>query len=236
MKRIIAIPCDKSEKNQKFLSGLLNSLKKFNPEIEVRVFDNPNPQDINFWYRSKALIATQLFEEGYDEIGLFDCDQVILGDLSDIWAGDFDIASVANDPTYPIGVWDIGLQFGTPYFNNGLVVLKSKEFAQHWNRLNHSAHFDRYQYREQDTQNILVSDYFNYKNKPLDGEKIYGELGKPKWAQSYLRDDKVFIPTENGERQLVVIHYGGGANDPSKGNYRIRFPEPVVKFIETLIK
>lgn len=236
MKRIIAIPCDQSEKNQKFLSGLLNSLKKFNPEIEVRVFDNPNPEDKNFWYRSKALIATQLFKEGYEEIGLFDADQVILGDISEIFDGDFDIASVANDPTYPIGVWDIGLQFGTPYFNNGLVVLKSKEFAQHWNRLNHSAHFDRYQFREQDTQNILVSDYFNYKNKPLDGEKIYGEFGKPFWPTAKLVDGKVMMDVNGEQKQLVVVHWGGGANDLTKGNYRLKFSPEMVKYIEEIIK
>lgn len=236
MSRIIAVPCDNSEKNQKFLKQFINSYRKFDTETEIRVFDNPNPEDKNFWYRSKALLAVQLFNEGYEEIGLFDADQVILSDLSDIWIGEYDIASVLNDPTYPIGVWDIGLQFGTPYYNNGLVILKSKEFAEHWNRLNHSAHFDRYQYREQDIQTILCSDYFNYKNRPLDGEKIYGEFGKAQWAQSYLKGDDVFIPTEGGERQLMVIHYGGGANDPSKGNYRIRFPKEVVKRIEELIK
>lgn len=235
-KRCVACPCDASEKNQKFLGQFVNSLKKFHPDIEVKFYDNPNPEDKDFWYRAKAILAKQLFLEGYDEVCIADVDQIVLGDLSDIWEGDYDIASVMNDPSFPIGVWDIGPQFGVPYYNNGLVVIKNQQFVDHWMNLNFSPHFSRYQYREQDTQNLLVSDYFNYKNRNLDeGDKIYGEFGKPFWASAKLVDGKVMVDVNGVEKQLMIIHFGGG-NTPDKGNYRIRFSEEIVKHIEELIK
>ncbi len=146
-KKIIFVPCDQSERNQKFLKQFTNSLRKFHPDIELRVFDNPNPQDKDFWYRAKPIIACQLFDEGYEVVIGADADQIILGSLSDIIddTEDYDVGVVLNDPSYPIRVWDI-----QPIVNNGLVVLKSKAFAEHWKRLCFTPHFPNYQFREQD--------------------------------------------------------------------------------------
>lgn len=230
MKTILFVPCDQSERNQRFLKQFINSLKKFHPDLEVRVFDNPT-QDPLFWYRAKPIIACQLFEEGYEVVIGADADQIVLGSLSDLLEDTeaYDVGVVLNDPTYPIQCWDIA-----PYVNNGLVILKSKEFAEHWRRLCFSPHFNNYQFREQDLLNILASDYHNYKVKYLEQTKIYGECGKPFWAQATLEEDKVMIPTQFGPKQLCIYHSGGG-NTPDKGNYRIRFTPEVVKKIEELI-
>lgn len=233
MKQAIFVPCDSSERNQKFLKQFTNSLRKFHPNIELRVFDNPNPNDKDFWYRAKPVIASQLFDEGYEVVIGADCDQIILGSLSDVLddSEDYDVGVVLNDPTYPIQVWDMT---HPRIFNNGLVVMKSKEFVDHWLRLCLSPHFYNYQYREQDLLCLLTSDYFNYKVKILDGMKVYGEWAKPLWAQCYLKDDKVMLKWREQEVQLCVWHSGGG-NTPDKGNYRIRFSEEVIKYIDNLI-
>ena len=238
MKKIIAI-CPADDNNwEKFGKNLLNSLRKFHSEEElpfIRV-NNPNPADKNWWYRSTPLLAKQYLEE-YETVLKLDSDQLILAPISHIWGIDADVGVVLNDFAYPINVWDIGPQFGTPYFNNGLVVLKSKEFVNHWLRLCNSPHFDRYQFREQDILTILTSDYFSYKVDCLDLEdKIHGEWAKSLWPQAKLVDGKVIIPSPlGGDKQLLVIHFGGG-NDPSKGNYRIRFNSEIVKYIDILIK
>lgn len=235
-KRVVFVPADNN--NLKFVEQLQNSLRKFHSEEELPLirFDNPNPQDKSFWYRAKPVIASQLLQEYETVIGL-DADQIILGDISHIWGIDADVGVVLNDFNYPINVWDIGPQFGTPYFNNGLVVMKSKKFVDHWLRLCNSPHFDRYQFREQDFLTLLCSDYFDYRVDCLDlGDKIHGEYAKSLWPQAKLTDGKIYIPHPSGlDKQLLVIHFGGG-NDSSKGNYRIRFQPEVVKYIEGLIK
>lgn len=233
MKMCVAVPSDSSPKNMKFFEQFEKSFHHFHPDVEVRRFENANPEDKAFWYRAKPVIAKQLFDEGYDTVVLADNDQIVLGDISHIWNTPADVAVVLNDPNYPISVWDIGPQYGSLYFNNGLVVVKNKEFVNHWLRLCNSMHFDRYQFKEQDILNILCSDYCNYTIDCLDlGDKIHGELAKALWSKAKMVKDKVMIE----DKQLMVIHFGSGSGDPSKGKYKLRFQSNVVKFIDGLLK
>ena len=138
-----------------------------------------------------------------------------------------------NDPAYPISLWDIsgGINALGHYYNNGLVVLKSKEFVEHWYRLCMSRHFSNYQFREQDLLNILCSDYHNYKVKWLEEKDFYGEQAKPYWVKAKLVGNKIMYE----EHEIKIIHFGGG-NIANKGNYRIKFQPDVIKRIEELIK
>ena len=209
---------------------LETSLRKFHSKEELPLlrFGNPNPADTDFWYRATPILASELFKE-YDVLIKLDADQIITGSLSDILndKDEFDVGVVLNDPTYPIQVWDI-----QPYYNNGLVVLKSKEFVEHWKRLCFTEHFNRFQFREQDILNILCSDYMNYKIKWLEGSnKLYGEIAKPRWPEFRMVDGKVML---NG-KELCVYHSGNG-NTVDKGNYKIRFDAEVCKYIDNLIK
>lgn len=228
-KRIIFVPADDSERNREFNKNFEKSLRKFHPDIELKFFPNPTGDNI-WWYRATPIIARELLKE-YETVIKMDNDQIVLGDISHIWNENeyFDVGVVMNDPSYPIILWDIA----SPgrYYNNGLVVLRSKEFVEHWYRLCFSRHFNNYQFREQDLLNILCSDYHNYKVKWLEEKDFYGEQAKPYLAKSYLKDGKIMI----GDAQLKVWHAGGG-NVPNKGNYRIKFQPEVVKRIEELIK
>lgn len=227
-KKIAAFsPCDANY--EKSFQMLQASLRKFHSEEDLPLlrYDNQSG-DPNFWFRAKPIIASKLLEEYETVIGL-DSDQIILAPLTEIIndTDEYDVGVVLNDPTYKIQLWDIA-----PYFNCGLVVIKSKAFADHWLRLCMSPHFNIYQFREQDLLNILCSDYHNYQVKCFDTmQKVYGEAAKSRWIEGKMVDDKVML----GETQLMVIHFGGG-NTPDKGNYRIRFGEDVVKRIEELIK
>ena len=132
---------------------LKKSLAKFS-DIELKLFDQKFVEEFNdpkFYYRATPILAMKLFNEGYDEVCKLDADQIITGNIDDVWNGDFDAGVVLNNPEFPINCWDI-----RPYYNNGLIVLKSKEFVLHWFKLCQSEHFDRYQFREQDLMNILA--------------------------------------------------------------------------------
>ena len=227
-KRVIFVPAD--DKHLEEFKKFETSLRMFHNEefLPLLRFDNPT-SDPHFFYRAKPILARELMKEYETVIGA-DSDQIVCGDISSIWNESeyFDVGVVMNDPTYPINLWDISP--GGRYYNNGLVVLRSREFVEHWHRLCMSRHFNSYQYKEQDLLNLLCSDYFNYKVKWLEEKDFYGEQGKPYWSKAKLVGDKIMI--ENAE--LKVIHFGGG-NIPNKGNYRIRFQPDVVKRIEWLI-
>lgn len=220
--------CPADQNNEKFFQQLLSSLRKFHTEEELPLirYDLKDNNDQHKWYRATPTIARELLKD-YEVVIKLDADQIITGSLSDIWEGDFDVATVLNDPNYPIQTWDI-----KPYFNLGLVVIKNPEFIEHWGRLCYSDHFLKYQFREQDLYNILCSDYHDYKVKCLDGESIYGESAKPLWATAQLVGGKLMA----GGKQINIIHFGGGSGDASKGNLKIRFQEDVVKWLDQLIK
>ena len=225
-------------KFKEYAKLLEKSLRKFDKETELIIFEEKDiPADPEFFYRATPYFAKKLFEAGYTEICHLDSDQIITGNLDHIWEGEYDVATVLNDPTMPIRVFDI-----SPYFNNGLNVFKSKEFVEHWLRLCYTPHFGNFQYREQDLLNILCSDYHNYKVKCLDLSypKIHGEFAKPIWIQAQMIDGKVMIPPPPGlpgtPRELCVVHFGGGSNSPEKMNFRIKFKEGVAAFISELVK
>lgn len=230
MRKVVAVPSDTNheEEFQKFVK----SLRKFHSEEELPIirFDGAKelPLDPHFFYRATPIIAKKLIDE-YDLVIKMDSDQIVCGDLSYLWSDDsFDVGVVMNDPNYPIPLWDISP--GSRYYNNGLVVLRSKEFVDHWLRLCMSPHFGNYQFREQDLLNILCSDYHNYKVKWLEEKDFYGEQAKPYWVQARVEGDKIMI----GPAELKVIHFGGG-NIPNKGNYRILFQKEVSDHITKLI-
>lgn len=206
---------------------LEKSFRKFHPTDElIRFSDKDIPQDRDFFFRATPYFAKKLFEQGYTEIAHLDADQIVLGGLEDIWEGDYDVATVLNDPSYPLKVWDCAF-----YFNNGLNVFKNPNFINHWDRLCYTEHFNHYQFREQDLLSILCSDYFNYKVRVLDDLKIYGEVAKPLWKDATMEGDKVMIQG----KQLIVVHFGGGSQNPSKGNYRIRFKDDVCAYIDKVL-
>ena len=189
MNKLIAFsPCDNN--NLANFNKLEKSFHHFHPNVELRRIDNPNPEDKDFWYRATPVLAKKLFDEGFDTILKLDADQIITGSLIDIIEDktDYDVAVVLNDPSFPIQVWDI-----FPYYNLGLVVLKSKAFVEHWLKLCFSEHFPKYQFREQDLLNILASNYHNYRVKILDQEKVYGEFAKPNWTKTFIKDDKIWF-------------------------------------------
>src|SRR3990167_2179271 len=108
----------------RFYSDLEKSLHHFHPDAELLLYHGEEYvkklNDPNFYPKSKMIIVKELFDAGYDEVCSLDIDQIITGDLSDIWEGDYDVACVLNDPAYPIAVWDIT---HPNYYNNGLNVI-----------------------------------------------------------------------------------------------------------------
>ena len=237
--------------NLKYAQMMANSLKKFHPDIEVVLFGEEQVKatnDPHFYYRATPALAKTLFDQGFDEVCKLDADTVITGNLDHIWEEDFDVAVVNNsnpreDKAYPVRLWNIN---PLAYVNCGFVVMKSKAFVEHWLKLCMSEHFLNFQYREQDMANLLVY-YFSvpfggpYKVKFLDdSSKWHGLIWKGYEPQVILRDNKLILPKNNEwpkdeDKELVCWHVAGG-NTPNKLNYRLKFKDEVIKYLDTLVK
>ena len=180
------------DNNLQYYEKLKNSLKYWHPDLELRLIGGTELQgllqkDPQFFYRATPALAWNFIKD-YDVVIKADCDQVITGDISHTWQGDFDIAVVNNSnprelKKYPVSVWNI---HPLSYLNCGFVVMKSQAFIDHWLGLCTSPHFLNYQFREQDLLNILCSDYHNYKVKWLEEKDFYGEQAKPYWLELWL--------------------------------------------------
>lgn len=225
---------------------LRNSLKHFHPDIplievqdeEINTMGIPRP---HVFYMAAPLFANKYIDQ-YKTIIKLDIDQICVGSLHEVIEDPFyDVGCVYNynrmdaQQYGQIKVWDIPPNL---YVNNGFVVLRSKEFIQHWLMLCTRPNFINYQMREQDLLNILLY-YGNYKGKILDDGKCwYGLAAKADWNTAIMRDKDIVIPNPPGlgkEKILKMIHFAGGETG-IKMNYQAYFQPQVTEYINTLIK
>jgi len=248
-KKIVAFSVAGDAKNLRFYEQMKNSLRKFHSEEELPLKlygpeEVASYNDPHFYYRATPVIGSELLKE-YDVVIKLDADQIVMGDLSHLWEQDLDIGVVQNSnpreaKKYPVSVWNID---PLSYVNAGLVVMKNKELVNHWLQLCFTPHFGAYQMKEQDLLNIIVfyTAVGRYGVRFLDNsEKWHGLVTKGYEPMMELVDKKVFLPKNdewpvNSKKQIVCYHFAGGNDDPSKGKYKIRFPEEISKHIDWLI-
>lgn len=236
------------DNNLKYAEMMEKSLRKFHSkeDLPLLIVSGADLQkrlaiDPMFYYRATPVIASELTSDN-DVIIKIDADSIITGDLSDAWKENNDASVVLNSNpreyiSYPYTIWDI-----TPfeYLNCGFVVMKSQRFIAHWKTACFSKHFNNYQMREQDLLNILCH-YGDYHIDLLDaGDGMWGLSTKGYWQHIEVEKDKLVLNPIDGyppvKKEVKVIHWGGGNTDPQKMNYRIRFKEDVVKFLDKLVK
>lgn len=233
------------DNNLKYLEMFKKSLRKFHSKEELPLREVTGAElqgylqkDPQFFYRATPILAKELTE--YDCVIKFDCDQIVTGDLSALWEGNFDVGVVNNSNPREmkdvlVSVWNV---HPLAYANCGLVVMKSKRFIDHWFNQCFKDHFNVYQYREQDLLNILIQ-YGDYIVKRFDeGDSYYGLASKGYWPQVEL-DGKQLILRKNEEwpqesdKYIKVLHWAGGNVD--KMNYQIRFQPEVIKRLDEIV-
>lgn len=245
MNKKIIVFCPADSKNMAYGKQMEKSLRKFHSEEELplRFFDNPTGEPI-WWYRSKPIIARQLFQEGFEIVIGIDADVLIFDNISSSWEGDFDVAAANNSnprdfKNYPYQFLNIN---PLSYVNNGFVVIKNPKFVDEWFDMCYSVLFNGFQMREQDVLNLLMHSN-HYKIKRLDeGDSFWNCASKGFEPEIVLKEGKPFLPKGDNrekwpdkDKWIKAYHYAG-ANDPSKGNYRIKFNEEMIEYIEKLLK
>lgn len=246
MNKDIIMFCPVDSRNMPHAKMMEQSLRKFHPESEIplRFYDNPNPQDKMFWFRSKPIIAKQLFEEGYETVIGIDSDSIIAGNLLESWNGDFDVAVVNNSNPLEFNKYPYNYRNIHPlaYPNNGFVVLRSKEFAEQWFDLCNSIFFNGAQMKEQDMlADLVFSNHFKVK-KLDEGDSYWGLAAKGWYPYCELINNEIILkkgkrdwPPE-GDKKIKIIHFAGGQQSPDKGNYRIFFNDEIIKYLDNLLK
>ncbi len=239
--------CVADNNNLPYFEKFKNSLRKWHTEEEVNLLlitekEIVQFKDPKFFYRAKPLIASRLIGQ-YETIIGMDCDQIVCGDISELWKdGDkVDVACVLNSnpkeaKMYPVQVWDIGV---ADYLNAGLVVMKSEQFIRNWLGICMGPKFEHYQFGEQDLLNVLVN-YGPYQTKILDrGDSFWGLSSKQFWNKIELRGNELVLPKgeewPDKDKKIKVIHWAGGSGLP-KMNLGPFFKIEVADWLETLIK
>lgn len=248
--------------NFDYAKKMLNSLVKTNPDInkvaDVICFTQQDFLALGGDQLSMRYL-TPFFAKGlisqYETVVRLDADMIITGDISHVWEGDFDVAVVQNANPREIvaqqqtmgrvvNVWDIKPE---DYVNCGFVVMKSKEFVDHWIRLC-TPERQQYQFYEQDFLNILCF-YGNYKVRFLDKEennKWHNLISKGYWSEVIIKDKKLVLPKGSGteqdtwpedghDKELVALHFAGGSLPNKFDHLDTQFQPEVVKYLKFLI-
>lgn len=251
MKKVVAFTIA-DENNLKYAQMLQNSLKHTNPDIHLEIVQGDKLKahleaDPMFFYRATPIIAEQLLKE-YELVIKIDADSIVTGSLDYVInTKDYDVGTVINwnrvDPQKygTVSGWGIS---PIEYMNCGFVAMRSAEFVKQWKKLCFSPQFDNMQYKEQDLLNALI--YFgNFNVRCFDhGDGIanemawYGLISKGEWMRTEMKDGKMIVPKSSDnfpqvDTEIRVIHWAGGSNE-SKMEYRTRFPETVVEYLNKI--
>lgn len=240
MSRVFFTVADKN--NEKWANDMIRSLKKFHPDEEVILYgqkelDELRYDEINeFFYKSTPFFTKELIKK-YDTVIQINADSIVTGKLDHI----------LNDTSYDVGVvlnnnridrytiWDIPANM---YYNCGFVVMRNREFVEHWWKLCNSYHFPNTMFREQGLLNILCH-YGNYNVKCLDDKKFAnGLIIKSEWGRLEMRDGKLICPAlkeyNADDWEVSIIHVAGG-NNPNKMDIFNKFSDEVSNYLKQCI-
>jgi len=243
MKKCFVTLCTDEEYGKNVcIEYLINSLKRFHPDIPLFIFNDgdlkklvdadgwpeTDPARKAYWY--KSLVGTMLCND-YEAIAFIDADSTVVGDLSDIFDGDYDIAVVRNNSDLGTAGKDKGITIFDPfknetipmmkYINAGLYVIKNKELWYTWSTANkrHGANFPSV---EQDILNCIInSGRYNVKFlDPVGSNVSYGVSNVwgrnthwDSWRESYIHENKLYIDNGFGIPLLTkVLHVAGGSS------------------------
>jgi hypothetical protein len=218
---------------------LINSFKKFHPDIPLVVFRqdvveqiiNPDKKFMEGavnWLNAKPIFA-KLLTEQYELVVNIDADTVILGRLDEVFTRDYDIGSVVNFNDYEnVSIDNVTEEM---YLQAGLVASRIPEFWDVWMARSLKDNW-RCRCAENDTLNLVVYDNPQWKLKVFDKEKnYYGCKVLGRESECVLEGDKVMC---RGEQVLVYHAAKGPANLPKLSLEKLKsygFNNEVVDFM-----
>lgn len=216
---------------------LINSFKKFHPEIPLIIFRNDIVDKIIIdkgsvnWLNAKPMFA-KLLTDKYELVVNVDADSVCLDRLDEVLTGDFDICSVMNKNDYEsVSVENVTEEM---FLQAGFIGSRRPEFWDMWMAVSLR---DNWKYRcaENDTMNLVIYNQLlpaGWKLKILDKDKDY-------WGCKILgREKECRIVTDRvvcrGERVKMYHAAKGPANLPKLTTDKLQgygFTNEVIDYI-----
>lgn len=187
---------------------MINSFKRFHPDIDLVVF-RQNTIDKIFkesgcnWFTAKPVFA-QLLTDKYDLVVNIDADHIITGRLDEILKGNYDVACPWNFNDYENSNFENITD--EMYLQAGIVASTSKGFWKHWQSSNKDAM--KYLRKENDILNkVVYNERPGIKLKILDKEKdYYGCKSLGREPKFYIENDKLMCMGE----QVLAYHFARG--------------------------
>ena len=163
---------------------LMNSWKYFHPDIPIIWYGNKKADFIRKKYEKFDFLSFECvimyetkLQYNADIIIFIDCDSIVLDRLDEVLKGDYEVASVRNDPIQHTENEDHNRPIkGVPnekWVNAGFIVTNGDKFLLDWIAINADALYNKsngihyYKMVENDTLNILFHSG-KYKTKILD--------------------------------------------------------------------
>lgn len=211
---------------------LINSFKKFHPDIPLTIFRQDmidrvfKEKGINF-YNAKPTFA-KLLSPHYDLVCNLDADHVVLGRLEEILKGDYDIAAPINKNDFEnTSVENVTEDM---FLQGGLVASTKPEFWEVWESQNKKAM--EYKCKENDIMNLVMYNTLkDYKLKIFDKDKdYYGCKSLNRESEFYLEEGKVMCRKE----QVYLYHHAKGGVLPKLQFDKIGFNTDVAAFMNYL--
>lgn len=206
---------------------MINSFKRFHPEIELIVFRQDlvdqvfKKEGLNF-YNAKPTFA-KLLADAYDLVVNIDADSVVLGRLDAVLAQDYDIGSVMNLNDYENRTIENVTE--EMFLNAGLVASRNKEFWDIWEDANKDAM--KYVCKENDILNLMIYNHPEVKKMKLKvfdkDEGYYGCKSLNRESEFCVEDDKVMCRGE----QVFLYHHAKGGVLPKLQFETMGFPKNV---------
>lgn len=216
---------------------LINSFKKFHPDIDLVVFRQDmittifNKEGCNF-FTAKPYFG-RLLAPFYDLVVNIDCDNIILGRLDAVLAQDYDYGAPSNLNDYENRHFES--EDGTitvtdeMFLQAGLVASRKKEFWDYWIDWNKEAH--KYLCAENDTLNLMAygdKRLKDWKLKMFDKNKdYYGCKSLNREGEFVIQDGKVMCRDE----QVVCYHNAKGRSFPKLNFETMGFSDEVTAYM-----
>jgi len=225
---------------------LKNSLKKFHPDIPLKIYgekDLAKIKDPGKFYRATPLFGRLLLRD-YDLVIKIDADSIVLGNLKHVIENQtYDVGAVLNNN----GVTPHVTLPGIPpnyYINCGFVAMRSKEFVNTWWDVCNSFIFNGLPYKEQDVLNYMFyTGKWSANNFDATTPYWHGLIAnghRPKFALD--KDNQVYVDIPIAENQImrkyIKVYHAAGGNvvykQGQKLNFKLYFPPEVAEYMEWL--
>ena len=213
---------------------LINSFKKFHPDIELIVFRQDTIEKVftekGLYFENAKPTFAKLLTDSYDLVISIDADTIITARLDEVLKDDYEVGSVVQfcSLSQP-NVENVSAEM---YVQAGLVASRNKLFWDRWEESNKDS--EKYIYKEQDILNLVWYNDLEVSKmvrKIFDKDKdYYGTKSLGKEGQFYIEASKLMCDGQ----QVFCYHNARGHYMPKLQFEQLGFSAEVIDYLNKI--